>query len=319
MKHVRKLWWFLGLVLAFTGCPTAGGSEEPEEPAAPPAIVSLTLEQVPRENSFTVSWKPEQELEGLSYEALYNDTGTAPSAEASGLPVAETHTRISSGLGGGKTYTVWVRSALETEKGPWSEGKAITLKQDQTSMTLSIQVFGETRFARIQGDAAQLQVPRNTPLPWRFTPSIALAQGASLVSEPGIGEEADFSDPDHPVHYVVKAENEREQDYTVTVGAGDDSGLDLIREPEEELLSLTSPLVLSRTQKQTRVLTVKDTQDCAWYVDGMLKGRDNGIRLAAVDYKPGVHYLSVSGFKSYGTDGEDQVPWSTELVFTVTE
>jgi hypothetical protein len=314
MKHMQKLWWGVGLVLAFTGCPNAGGSDEPEEPVAPPAIASLTLEQVPRENSFTASWEPEAELEGLSYEVFHNETGTTPSAEASGLPAAETHTQVS-GLGGGKTYTVWVRSVLETKKGPWSQGEPITLKQDQTSMTFSIQVFGETRFAQIEGDVAQIQVPRNTPLPWRFTPSIALGEGASLVS-PGIGEEADFS---APVHYLVKAENEREQDYTVTVSAGDDSGLGLIREPEEELLALTDPIVLSRTQNQTRVLSVKDTQDWAWYVDGLLIGRDNGIRLAAVDYKPGVHYLSVSGFKAYGTDGEDKVPWSTELIFTVTE
>jgi hypothetical protein len=318
MKHAQKLWWGVGLALAFTGCPTTSGSDKPEEPVPPPAIVALSLEQVPRENGFTASWEPEEELAGVSYELFHNETGTAPSAEASGLPVEETHIEVS-GLGGGKTYTVWARSVLKTEKGPWSEGEAITLKQDQTSMTFSIQVFGETLFARIQGDAAAIQVPRNTPLPWRFTPSIALGEGASLVSEPGIGEEADFSDPDHPVHYVVKAENEREQDYTVTVSAGDDSGLGLIREPGEDLLSLTEPLILSRAKKQTRVLSVKDTRDCAWYVDGTLKGRDNGIRLAALDYKPGVHYLSVSGFKAYGTDGEDQVPWSTELVFTVTE
>jgi hypothetical protein len=324
MKPIQKRWRLAitGLILAaaLTACPhNRDDSDEPDEPPQPPVIKSLTLVQVPKENGFTASWEPETEHEGLSYEVFHNESGTAPSAEASGLPVEEPQAQVTSGLAGGKTYTVWVRSVLETEKGPWSTGETITLKQDQTAMTFSIEVFGQTRFAVIQGDAARIQVPRNTPLPWRFTPLIALAEGASLVSSPGMDEEADFSDPEQPVHYLVKAENEREQDYTVTLSTGDESGLELIREPEEELLTLTSPIVLSRAKNQSRILIIQDPgiQDFTWYADGMLKSRTNAVRLTAADYKPGVHYLTVNGYKTYGEG--DQVPWSTEHVFTVTE
>jgi hypothetical protein len=313
MKHIQKLWCFGAALLVLTGCPNSSGSDDPKEPVLLQAITALTLTQTPQENIFTASWEPAQDLEGLSYELFHNETGTAPSAEASGLPVEQTQTQVS-GLSGGRTYTVWVRPVLETQKGPWSQGEAITLQQDQTAMTLSIEVFGETRFAQIQGDDAVIPIPRNTPKPWRFTPRIALAQGAVLVS-PAMGEEADFSDPEKPVHYLVKAENEREQHYRVTLSPGEESGLTLIREPEEDLLNLAE-LSLSRAKAEEQVLTVKDTQDCTWYVDGMLKGRNNGIRLKALDYKLGVHYLSVNGFKMYGAD---KVPWSAELVFTVTE
>lgn len=315
MKKTGALPCLTGLVLAavLTACPQSGGDDP--DPATPPAITALTLAQVSGENSFTASWEPEEALEGLTYELFHNDTGAAPALEASGFPAAATETTVSN-LGGGKTYTAWVRSVLGTQKGPWSEGASITLKKDQTAITFSIEVFGQTRFGKIQGDTIQVQVPINTAKPWRFTPQIALSDGASLISQPGLGAEADFSDPDNPVHYQVQAENERVQDYTVSMSRGDESGLGFSLEPEA-LLSLQAPLSLSISANQTKALILdQEYQDCAWYVDGLLKGRNPSLRLYAKDYKPGIHYLSVNGFKRYG---EDLVPWSTELEFTVTE
>jgi hypothetical protein len=316
-KKRRGLAPILGLLAAaaaLAGCGDGGGSSEPDQP---PAIRSLTLTQIQGENGFTASWEPETAPAGLSFELFHNDTGAAPATAASGLPVDQTERQIS-GLAGGQTYSAWVRAILAGQKGPWSTGETITLLQDQAAMTFSIQVFGQTRFGVVQGDALQVKLPINTPKPWKFRPQIALSEGAALVSGPQSGEEADFSDPAHPVQYQVQAENGRIQVYTVAMTLGDESGLGLILEPETDLLSLSAPLSLSRSAKQTKVFTLgEEYQNCTWYVDGLLKGGNvKGLRLAAVDYKPGIHYLSVNGFKTYG---EDLVPWSTELEFTVTD
>jgi hypothetical protein len=314
-KNLRGLAPILGLLAALMGC--GGGGDGSDEPGPPPAIRSLILTQTPGENGFTASWEPETAPPGLSFELFHNDTGTPPAAAASGLPVDQTETQIS-GLGGGKTYSAWVRAVLAGQKGPWSAPETITLLQDQTGMTFSIEVFGQTRFGVVQGDTLQVKLPINTPRPWKFRPQIALSEGAVLISSPQAEEEADFSDPANPVQYQVQAENGRIQVYTVAMILGDESGLDLTLEPETDLLSLTAPLSLSRSKKQTKVFTLgEEYQNCTWYADGLLKGSNvNALRLAAVDYKPGIHYLSVNGFKTYG---EDQVPWSTELEFTVTE
>ena len=329
-KNRRGLAPILGLILAvaLTACPQSGGDDSEPEPepdlVLPPAITDLTLAQVSGENSFTASWKPESSPEGLTYELYYTAvSGTQgeaplapPSAAASGFPTDKPELKVSSGLKGGGAYTAWARAVLDREKGPWSEGASITLKKDQTGLTFSIEVFGETRFGKIQGNTIQVQVPINTAKPWRFTPQIALSEGASLISQPEIGAEADFSDPDNPVHYQVQAENERIQDYTVSMSRGDESGLGFSLDPEA-LLSLQTPLSLSISKNQTKALILdQEYQDCTWYVDGLLKGRNSSLRLYATNYKPGIHYLSVNGFKRYG---EDLVPWSTELEFTVTE
>jgi hypothetical protein len=322
MKNMKKnrqaLAPVLGLCLAaaLSACKSSGSDDEP---GLPPAIQALALSQIEAENGFTASWEPETRSPGLSYELFYSEnTGTLspPAAEASGRPVDQTETRIS-GLEGGKAYAAWVRAVLAGQKGPWSDPGEITLLKDQTSMTFSIEVFGQTRFAKIQGDSIQVSLPINTPRPWKFSPQIALAAGASLVSVPAVGEEADFSDPENPVRYQVKAENGRIQDYRVSMTLGDESGLGLILEPEEDLLTLSGPLILAISKSQTKVFTLgEEYQNCTWYVDGLLKGTTNALRLRVGDYKPGLHYLSVNGFKTYG---EDQVPWSMELEFTVTQ
>jgi hypothetical protein len=259
--------------------------------------------------------EPEIPGQGLAYELFHNESGTPPAPEASGLPVEATEAEVS-GLKGGAAYTAWVRSCTELEKGPWSEGASITLLQDQTSLTFSVEVFGQTRFGQVRGDSILVQVPVNTPKPWRFAPRIALAESATLVSGPAEGEEADFGDPENPVRYQVQAENGRIQDYAVDMRINDESGLGFILEPEAELFTWQDP-ALSISQNQTKVLLVQDPdlQDFAWYVDGMLRGRTNGIRLIARDYRPGVHYVSVTAYKTYG---ENLVPWSADLAFTVT-
>jgi hypothetical protein len=311
------------MALALAACPQEGGVDVSDpEPVTPPAVTGLALEQVSGENAFTASWdEPAPAPEGIAYELIYNETGAPPAAEASGLPADQPEKRIA-GLKGGAAYTAWVRSVLGGEKGPWSEGAGITLLRDQTGITFSIRVFNGTRFAQVRGDDLQLRVPINTPLPWRFTPDIALAEGASLAegSVPGLEEEADFGDPDHPVSYRVIAENGREQVYTVRMEAGDESGLDFGLEPPEDLFALDGPVILSKSGQETKALMVapaEQYQDCAWYVDGLLKTSNKSLRLRAADYEPGVHYLSVSGFVTYNET--DQVPWSTELVFTVTD
>jgi hypothetical protein len=318
-KTLRGLVPIFGLLLAaaLTGCRGGGGGGDSDEPDLPPAIKSLTLTQIEGENGFTASWEPETPSSGLSYELFHNDSGTPPAAAASGLPADQTEVRISANLAGGKTYHAWVRGILTGQKGPWSDGATITLLKDQTAMTFSIEVFGQTRFGVIQGNQVQVKVPINTSRPWKFRPQIALSEGASLISTPAAGEEADFSDPENPVRYQVKAENGRVQDYTVSMTLGDESGLEFILEPEEDLFTLQDPVILSIGKGQTKALILgNEYQNCTWYVDGLLKGRNNSLRLRATDYKPGLHYLSVNGFKTYG---EDLVPWSTELEFTVTE
>jgi hypothetical protein len=316
------------LAAALTACPQGGGGggDAEQEPVLPPAITGLSLEAVAGENAFTASWEePEPAPEGISYELFYTEQGetppSAPSPEASGFPADRGEITISN-LSGGKAYSAWVRSVLESGKGPWSEGASITLLRDQTGITFSIQVFGQTRFAQVLGNDLKLQVPINTPRPWRFTPDIALAEGASLAqdSSPGLEQEADFGDPEHPVSYRVLAENGREQVYTVRMEAGDESGLGFSLEPPEDLLGFTGTLSLSKSGQERRDLVIKNAaqyQNCAWYVDGLLKSTGTGLRLRAADYAPGVHYLSVNGFITYNET--DQVPWSTELIFTVTE
>jgi hypothetical protein len=311
---------------AFAACPHSSGGGGDDEPALPPAIKSLTLEQIPEINGFAAVWETETPVSGLSYDFLYNESGTPPAVEASGVVLEDPRAEVRSGLGGGKTYSAWVRAVLGGQKGEWSDTAAITLLRDQTDITLSIEVFGQTRFAARRGNVLEIRVPVNTPLPWEFSPSIALAEGAELVSAPGAGEAADFSDPASPVHYHVQAENGRVQDYTVDMAAGDESGLDLREEPREtaeSLFKLAAPVVLSKAQKQTKalVLDAGEFSNFAWYVDGIRIGTTNGIRLSAVNYEPGLHYLGVSAFRSYtnGEGGEDRVPWSFDLVFTVTE
>jgi hypothetical protein len=321
-----------GLIFMLMSCPHEGGDDDDDSaPVSPPAITGLALAQVTGENRFTATWEaPESPPEGIRYELFYTEQGetppAAPVSEASGFP-AETPAWQSPGLKGGTAYAAWVRSVLGTQKGPWSEGVSITLKQDQTGITFSVRVFGQTRFAAVRGDDLMVQVPVNTPRPWRFTPDIALSEGASLEqgSSPGLEEAADFGDPEKPVKYPVIAENGRKQVYTVRMETGDESGLGFSLEPGEDLLGLKEPVILSIGKTQTKSLIVdpQKYRDCAWYVDGILKTRGTGLRLRAADYKAGVHYLTVNGYGTYKeaeTDEEgDLVPWSTELVFTVTE
>jgi hypothetical protein len=279
--------------------------------------------QVSGENAFKASWtpaswEPESPGQGLTYELFHNESGTAPAPEASGLPVETTEATVS-GLKGGAAYTAWVRSRAGTGKGPWSDGTSITLLKDQTSLTFSIEVFGQTRFGQVRGDSILVLAPINTPKPWRFAPQITLAEGATLVSGPADGEEADFSDPENPVHYLVRAENGRIQDYVVDMRTNDESGLGFALEPPEDILVLDAPVRLSQSANQTKALIVNTRyQNCAWYVDGILKSVNKSLRLRATDYRPGVHYLTVTGYIVYTNEGsEDRVPWSTELVFTV--
>jgi hypothetical protein len=304
-----------GAFLALTGCQNdedpAGGTAD-----TPPEISALTLSLVPAQNAFTARWETAGAApSGLGYELIYNDTGTEPAAEASGYPAADREYTVSSGLTGGGTYHVWVRSVRETNKGPWSAGKSIQLLRDETGITFRLEVFGQTRFGVVLNDTIRVSLPINTPAPWIFGPHLSPAEGAALASaSPASGAEQNFSDPANPVRYTVIAENGREQTYTVDMFAGDESGMEILW--NAALPDLGGPLVLSRSGAETRVFITTGYEQCAWYADGLLKGSNTSYRVRAIDYPPGIHFLTLNASIRYGGD---LVPWSGELAFTVVD
>ncbi|WP_010253538.1 fibronectin type III domain-containing protein [Treponema primitia] len=303
-------------LLALTGCQNDSDSGGSSEADAPPEIGALTLKRLPAQNAFTARWETAGAApSGLSYELVYNESGTAPAAEASGYPAADREYTVSGGLTGGATYHVWVRSVLESARGPWSAEKSIKLLRDETGITFRIELFDQTRFGVVQNDTVRVILPVNTPAPWLFSPRLSLAEGAALASgSPASGAEQDFSDPANPVRYTVIAENGREQIYTVDMSIGDESGMEILW--NTALPDLEGPLMLSRSGEENRSFITTVYEKCTWYVDGLLKGSNTSYRLRAVDYPAGTHFLTLNAYVRYGVD---LVPWSGELVFTVTD
>jgi hypothetical protein len=126
-----------------------------------------------------------------------------------------------------------------------------------------------------------------------LVPAISVSPGASV--DPASGTERDFSGP---VEYTVTAENGSTTVYTVTVvflpGRGGPVEIVFPVDGASGALAGTTPITLSKTEADEQTLTVIGTFDrYRWRVDGVVKGNSNTIVLKALDYRTGVHQISV--------------------------
>jgi hypothetical protein len=129
---------------------------------------------------------------------------------------------------------------------------------------------------------------------------------------PASGTARDFT---NPVQYIVSAEDETQQHYTVTVTVRGQGGVILVN-PTDAANGVLSGggITIAKTagtSNQTETLGVTGTFDTyKWRVDGTVKGTGNSLILNAADYNLGPHQVSLEVTLK-------GVPYSESGTFTV--
>jgi hypothetical protein len=191
--------------------------------------------------------------------------------------------------GSTKDYTVTVRYALSDAKGitSFTIGNAISVITEQ---------------------AITVTVPYGTDI----TGLVPVIGFTGKTVSPGSGTAQDFTTP---VTYQVTADDGSTRDYTVTVqfGTGKPSVTIEFTALISEEVDLTgdSENDLSRNGKHTLQISVADSTQVRWFIDGEEQGETAGtITIDAIDYPVGIHRVTALVYR-------DEVPYSDELIFKV--